>query len=249
MKYLNAFGGAALAAATVLLGLAGPAQAVKVYVTYTGTVASATDTTGLFGGGNTLGLTYTASYIFDFTFTVPPGGLGGAPYTDQANHHPVGASSVESRVYGGTYFGSISPLLSAEFKFNGVTVPLTGSYYGYISAYNGTAGYTNQDHAVYEALSPNTGLDNYFYNNKGGTVDGLPADIILTAFSHEKKDGDTSGGNFYWQGNSLELNPLLLEISTVPPGETPLPAALPLFATGLAGLGILAHRMRRKRTA
>ncbi len=31
--------------------------------------------------------------------------------------------------------------------------------------------------------------------------------------------------------------------------ETPLPAALPLFATGLGALGLIAHRRRRKQAA
>jgi len=33
------------------------------------------------------------------------------------------------------------------------------------------------------------------------------------------------------------------------PGDTPLPAALPLFSTGLGVLGLLARRKRRKNAA
>ncbi|MGZ5896991.1 MAG: laminin B domain-containing protein, partial [Xanthobacteraceae bacterium] len=34
-----------------------------------------------------------------------------------------------------------------------------------------------------------------------------------------------------------------------PPGETPLPGALPLFASGLGMLGFIAHRRKRKAVA
>ena len=42
-----------------------------------------------------------------------------------------------------------------------------------------------------------------------------------------------------------------MRVDTLPPlgwrGETPLPSTLPLFATGLAGLGALAYRKKRKK--
>ena len=45
---------------------------------------------------------------------------------------------------------------------------------------------------------------------------------------------------------------LILDLSftnTTPPSPTPLPAALPLFATGLGAMGLLGWRRKRKSTA
>jgi hypothetical protein len=42
---------------------------------------------------------------------------------------------------------------------------------------------------------------------------------------------------------------LITGIGFVPPGQVPLPAALPLFATGLGALGLLGWRRKRKGAA
>ena len=42
---------------------------------------------------------------------------------------------------------------------------------------------------------------------------------------------------------------LITGFSFVPPGQTPLPAAFPLFATGLGALGLLGWRRKRKGAA
>jgi len=75
------------------------------------------------------------------------------------------------------------------------------------------------------------------------------------------RDGLLSGG-YYWygyapyiyQGGPNPATSALFEATVTydlvaDPGQTPLPAALPLFATGLAGLGVIAHRRKRKQAA
>jgi hypothetical protein len=55
---------------------------------------------------------------------------------------------------------------------------------------------------------------------------------------------DPSEGGFEGEPEIFEYG--LAEIGSVPPAATPLPAALPLFATGLGALGLLALCRKRK---
>jgi hypothetical protein len=51
------------------------------------------------------------------------------------------------------------------------------------------------------------------------------------------------------EGFSLVNHLAVSGLAEVPPSETPLPAALPLFATGLGALGLLGWRRKRKAQA
>ena len=56
-----------------------------------------------------------------------------------------------------------------------------------------------------------------------------------------------------WDTECVGINPFRYftsgSVTALAPAETPLPAALPLFVTGLAGIGVIAHRHRRKQSA
>jgi hypothetical protein len=75
------------------------------------------------------------------------------------------------------------------------------------------------------------------------------------------RDGLLSGG-YYWYGyapniyqgginpaTSVQFQATVTYDLDDNVGQTPLPGALPLFATGLAGLGLIAHRRKRKPAA
>jgi hypothetical protein len=70
--------------------------------------------------------------------------------------------------------------------------------------------------------------------------------IILTNLDVNVPNSDPNApGNFIF----LLGQPFLAALSTNSPSETPVPAALPLFATGLGALGLLAKRRKRKAAA
>ena len=65
----------------------------------------------------------------------------------------------------------------------------------------------------------------------------------LTTFSHLSTNGNTTGTG----GNGIDL--LVYAGDTVPVAATPLPAAFPLFASGLGVMGWFARRKKRKAAA
>lgn len=63
-----------------------------------------------------------------------------------------------------------------------------------------------------------------------------PNPLVEYALNTGGWNGDNSGFGVRMEGDAVVA-------------QTPLPAALPLFATGLAGLGLIAHRRKRKQAA
>jgi hypothetical protein len=219
-----------LIASLALFG-ATPSEATTVDVTYTGTV-SGIDTLGLFGapGSDLSGRQYTANYLFDVAF-----GLN--------NYYVEVNTATQQWIYGGPYYSNtLSPSLGATFNIGGTSVSINGSSYSEIRGFNygGTNGQTARtDYAV---DSPGSSyVQNYIFNYKG-IFSGLPPSIT-TAFSYTVTAGDTSGGEF------CAIECLTLTPTSVSETVTPLPAALPLFATGLGALGLLGWRRKRKAAA
>ncbi len=223
--------------ASLFMFAAAPCHAVTVYVTYTGTVSSGVDNLGLFGPVNAdlTGSAYTASYVFDVAF-------------GQNNYNLQSATL--NHIYGGSAFSpphDVSPSMGASLTIAGFSQFIGGSYFGSISGRNdgGVAGFAAQSNEVASASA-----DLYFYIfNSLGASSGLPA-AIDSAFSYTVLPGDTAVGLFHTSGsNFIYLTPETLTVSLTAPGATPLPAALPLFASGLGGLGLLGWRRKRKAQA
>jgi hypothetical protein len=86
----------------------------------------------------------------------------------------------------------------------------------------------------------------FFVSNYTGNNVTTPTTVIVdlffstTSMEYSAVTGNTSGGCCSQQ---------TVGDFTVPVGATPLPAALPLFATGLGGLGLLGWRRKRKARA
>ena len=227
----------ACALASVIF-VAAPCQATTVYVSYTGTVTG-TDTLGFFGqAGAQLTGTYEADYVFNVVYDV------------NINNHQVGngTTSKINQIDGGTEFSSTSPVTSTKFILHGVTITMDdGSYYGIIHGENegGPTGLTEQ---YDEAYSGGTGINiiNQIQNFSGASS-GIPSSIE-TAFTYTVNVHDDSPGLFCESHNTDCLN-LRATTLTVTIGATPLPAALPLFATGLGGLGLLGWRRKRRNAA
>jgi hypothetical protein len=217
-------------------------QATTVYVTYQGTM-SGTDTFGLFGspGSQLNDVAYQANYVFDVTY-----GLNNS----QAGN---GTTAPNNYLLGGTEFGSVSPVMSANFKAGVTTITTDGSYLGQIYGlnYGGSSGLAEQFHqAVTGALGSGINIFNSFFNYQGSSS-GLPSSIE-TAFTYTFNPvTDTRNGGFC-EGlgtTCLTLLPESLSVSLTAPQATPLPAALPLFASGAGVLGAIFLRRKRKAQA
>lgn len=76
----------------------------------------------------------------------------------------------------------------------------------------------------------------------------LPASIT-TAFTYSVTSFDIVDGIFCDIGACFRLEPYILTETLLDTGTTPLPAALPLFASGLGGLGLLGWRRKKKAQA
>jgi probable HAF family extracellular repeat protein len=77
-------------------------------------------------------------------------------------------------------------------------------------------------------------------------TDPLNGTVWLNEALGINKSGEIVADGCYTSG-SLKCDAFLLKAT--PPGNTPLPAALPLFAAGLGALGLLGRRRRRKAAA
>jgi hypothetical protein len=222
-----------LIASLVVFG-AVPSQATTVYITYTGTV-SGTDRLGLFGtpGANITGAQYKADYVFDVTFGLSNSNLN---------------SPTWNYIQGGSAYSSPSPNIGATFTIGSTSLSLVGSAIGEIYGLNqgGVNGTTEQMHYAHDGVNI---LQNVIYNFSGSSS-GLPASIT-TAFSYTVVPGDTAYGvfDYPYSGETLNLTPITLTESLTAPATTPIPAALPLFATGLGALGLLGWRRKRKAAA
>jgi hypothetical protein len=123
---------------------------------------------------------------------------------------------------GGT--GGTHTSATADFTDTGLTVTSYSDYswqYGWIQTFTDTA---------FAGLSINKTLDGY----SNGGVSALIVGDVLT---------------LTWLGQNGSEGPYTADFSFSGASATPLPAALPLFASGLGVFGLLARRKKRKAAA
>lgn len=239
-------------AGLVLISTAGQASAAIVEVTVNGTVTSSVDLTGIFGivdtGNAYVGDSYVASIIFNPS-------LGETQSTSTYNTAEGGSADPTPNL--------TNPALSANVTINGVTVSINPINFGEFVGDNNENGlgisgqhynvgyYSNnmllnnccnfikiqEDIAASDLSIPLSLTTPFTYN-----VDSDPA-ASESAATFYLTDRDNNG--VYEQFTVIDASIQTLTLSVV----TPLPDALPLFATGLGVMALVGWRRKRKNAA
>jgi hypothetical protein len=223
-----------LVVSAALLGNA-PAKAAVFDITYVGTVSSGYDTIGLFGNANTdlTGANFSATFRFDTSLS--PNGSSGPNYSD---------------TYGGAAYSGPSPLVSSSISIgSSAAVPVSGSWIGYAWVNsNPVVGFNDRYANATQSQSPQTYLDLRVYTYVAQFPSALDAAFHYVV---QPSAGDSGTGSALFNNFQDAFAYLTVTEFTVSPvvTETPLPAALPLFASVLVGGGALSWRKRRKQQA
>ena len=222
----------AMAAIALVAGFAAgtnSANATTVYVTYTGTVERGIDNEGLFGavGADLANMPFVAQYAF---------------YVDESNL--TYETATQQAMFG---YGAASPSLGADLSINSHTLSFSGAYYGRI--YNGNDGQNEfVDHWAYGDNSL-TWIDITLHRDSCNLTSCDYPVSLITPYSLNIDSGDIGSAYAQEGQTAVYLIPTHIRVSLSPPGEVPLPAALPLFGSGLGGMGLLIWRRRRKAAA
>ena len=231
-----------------------PARAAIVDVTYTGIITQGADQTGVFGivdtnGGAYVGYNYTANYVFNTSIGI------------------TASTPTENLVYGGTYYNTPSPLLSASVTVNGVTATIltNGPQYlnnddidaGILPQYRLGPGSTQQASAEYVYLNydpkTNTGIytNNQLTNLITNPTEQIPISITGN-FTYKVGPNDMTDGYFQLVTEDLGVGIttdtyFTADLTSVTlTNVTPLPSTWLMLLSGFAGLGFFAYRRTKK---
>jgi hypothetical protein len=213
-----------LVAALAFICLGHPAAAVTVTGTYTNDGDAGNQATGT----GPFVLTSTAStysyihFIPDQTFNFNQIQLIGATFTDTSGGAGGGSPRLQTVLSSGDFF---STYLGPPPSFNDPNpVTFTAAYSG-TNLNNGTNNTGFQNSGSYQPFDS-------FFSTYGG--------ITVTDFYFIVDSGWFTNGT-----QSLILDSINVEIAA---SEVPIPAALPLFVSGIGVLGFVARRRKRKVT-
>jgi len=149
----------AVASLGIAAACAASADAATLVATYTGTVSSGYDQTGLFGtaGGDLAGAAYTVKYTIDTTKGV---------YVNNLPSHDA--------LYGGSDYGTSSPV-SATVTINGITLSIGGETVGEdTNSWNWQANYAAQSHGTDNGVTYKFDVSNYSYSVADSLLDTVP---------------------------------------------------------------------------
>jgi hypothetical protein len=239
--------------ALALFGLGSHASAAIVDLTFTGTVISVGyDQSGIFVPGGLAppstsldGASYTANFVFNTAL--------GYSYS----------SSTESEVYGGTYYGVASPLVSASVTIDGQTANIQGLYDGVIfscssscpSPYGSSALLELYAEDKYIAGSPINGsnVTNYTQVVITGLPGSIPSSITTGTYSSASGFSGTGNVSFFTAPINGNFSPVVdtyfegsLTDITETVSATPLPSTWLMLLSGFVGLGLVAYAGTKK---
>jgi hypothetical protein len=237
-KFRSVFVGVALLAGS----LAGMASAAVMQATYMGTVFDSSDPTNLFGagGGSSLdGLAFKAVFIYD-------------PATPGASRK---TTSTSDYVLGGTLLGVPSPMRSARLTINEHTASVDAGYFGAIGSASSRDFSSVSHNSFNDVFTPSRGiLSNVISAFAASDSPLFPLDldssVPLTSLGSDPSGGGAFRIPLLFPGcpgcvvesvTEGRLSPSSVQIAPIP-----IPAALPLLASGLAGLGFVAFRRGRR---
>ena len=197
---------------------ASAAEAEIVTATVHGVIDSGgTDGSNLFGGGALDGDAATIRYIFDTS-------LGDVfPFPNADNRS------------GGSFFGSVSPALSATITVNGASVPLGGGYLGTIAE-------TSDATASYHYYEADESADRYAYSFVTAAPGALPG-ALAAGLNYTVKPTDNAFGYFQYDNTYAAFAPTSISAAV------PEPSTWALMLAGFAALGWAGHRAARKSAA
>jgi hypothetical protein len=228
--------------AVAITVMSSPTFAVTMRAVYTGKVFNSYDGTNEFGrgtGSSLDGLSFILTYVYD------PSHPGSARYKDAA----------QDQSNGGNLFRYPSPILSASIKIADVTHIIEYNYQDYIANSTDGATYSSAQHFVSHYESDNTKFN---YNRAYGMSKDHGLAIPIDLEANFASTGAAMSGYFEFYGydyvqskflhnayGSLAPDKLIVtradKLSPVP-----LPPALPMLATALAGLGVATRRRKNQ---
>jgi hypothetical protein len=232
---------------------AAPAQALPVTATYSGTVESAyiyKPSLGSFDESLT-GQAFTLSFTFD------PDTAGAIRIT----------GSDSDQLYGGTYYGSADPILSAVLTIGSFVYDFDTDYFGYAMTQHGVNGISpGLANLVAEDGFSGNGVYRYaqvavyLYTlanaaeypgllDEAVTIFPDPADTHDASFSinecHYIVAPCDQIDDLNYKMIYGTLNVTRYEVRNGQPSAVPVPETLPLLASALAGMGFFGWRRRR----
>jgi hypothetical protein len=229
-RLLGALAGAAFCS------IASQASATIVNVTYQGMVVYDHDLTGIFGtvGGNKdlVGQSYTAKFTFDTSLGTSTSNPG--PYANQ-------------EVYGGTDYGTTSPVISSTVTVGSVTLSVPAINRGYVNAFQYTGGYGGQTHFA-QAHTDNNLLQSDLYSVASvNAIDGSVPFSLTGPFTYTAiYDGYLRFYNYVYDYNlnqAIKDTMVTANVTslTVTSG-VPEPSTWAMIILGFAGVGFAAYR-------
>ena len=217
------------------LSIAQPAAATTILITYTGTVSSGYDFSGVFGASTTslTGDTFKSVY----TLTYPTTGV--TDYNIGSTHY----------VKGGSDFSTLSPV-SGQLTINGITQSFDGKVVGEHLLASLDSGIAEVLDVAGAVRQPN---ENSIFNRIYSMTDNfITSTSFADSFNYAVTANDHSSGTFNIVSNNGDesafgvLESLTVSIQSVSAVPEPATWGMMIFGFGIAGVTL---RARRRETA